>query len=126
MTPTRHLGRGLVRLRGARGWKQRELAEAAGVTKAMLSNWERGHTLPRLESLEKVLVALGADLRALQAAMEAVASEGEERRALPPEPPPADAPRPEAAQLLAQASLLLSGLAELVHQAAEQGRGPLR
>jgi transcriptional regulator with XRE-family HTH domain len=42
--------------------KQREVAQAAGVTQAMLCSYEQGKRTPSLASLEKILDTLGADL----------------------------------------------------------------
>jgi transcriptional regulator with XRE-family HTH domain len=109
----------LARLRGIRGLKQCELAAASGVTKAMLSSWENSHSLPRLESLERVLNALGSDLRALESAMEVVASEERARQAPTPPLRPAGAAEAGPEALLAQASWVLSRLAEVLRHAGE-------
>lgn len=42
--------------------KQREVAQSAGVTQAMLCSYEQGKRTPSLASLEKILDTLGADL----------------------------------------------------------------
>jgi transcriptional regulator with XRE-family HTH domain len=42
--------------------KQREVAQTAGVTQAMLCSYEQGKRTPSLASLEKILDTLGADL----------------------------------------------------------------
>jgi transcriptional regulator with XRE-family HTH domain len=110
----------LARLRGSRGLKQCELAAASGVTKAMLSSWENSHSLPRLESLERVLNALGSDLRALESAMEVVAREERTRQAPPPPLPPAEAAEAGPRALLIQASGLLAGIAEVLRHAGEE------
>lgn len=55
----RNLGRTLALHRDMRGMGLRETARQAGVGVSQLSKYENGHTLPRLESLEKVLTALG-------------------------------------------------------------------
>jgi transcriptional regulator with XRE-family HTH domain len=54
-----NLGRTLSLLRDLRGKSQAELARSAGVGKSQLSKYENGKELPRLDSLERVLVALG-------------------------------------------------------------------
>lgn len=66
------LGRALRWLREKAGLRQYETATAAGITKAMLSAYETGKQSPSLESLEKVLDALGSDLVALHRALDHV------------------------------------------------------
>lgn len=66
------LGKALRWLREKRGLRQYEVARAAGITKAMLSAYETGKQRPSLESLEKVLGALGADLADLARALDHV------------------------------------------------------
>ena len=66
------LGRALRWLREKAGLRQYETAQAAGITKAMLSAYETGKQSPSLESLEKVLGALGADLMDLTRALDHV------------------------------------------------------
>ncbi len=66
------LGKALRWLREKAGLRQYETATAAGITKAMLSAYETGKQRPSLESLEKVLDALGADLVALDRALDLV------------------------------------------------------
>lgn len=63
------LGRALRWLRDERGKRQFQVADAAGITKPMLSAYETGRQKPSLESLEKILDALGADLSDLHAAL---------------------------------------------------------
>jgi transcriptional regulator with XRE-family HTH domain len=53
------VGAALRRLRQERGARQCLLAEKAGITKAMLSNYERGRRCPALPTLVKILQALG-------------------------------------------------------------------
>lgn len=59
-----------LRLRSRR--KQREVADAAGITQAMLSSYEKGHRIPSLLSLERILGALNAGLPELYDALEVV------------------------------------------------------
>lgn len=80
------LGDALRRLREKRGQRQYQLAEEAGITKAMLSAYETGKQNPSLVTLEKILDALDADLGGLAEALDYV----NER---PREAPPAAAPR---------------------------------
>lgn len=70
-----HLGEALRWLRRKRGLKQRELAERCGVSKSMLSAFERGRHSPRLETLEKVLEGLGTDLETLARTLRQVRGE---------------------------------------------------
>ena len=48
------------------------MADAAGITKAMLSAYETGKQKPSLETLEKILVALDCDLNDLHNALQIV------------------------------------------------------
>jgi transcriptional regulator with XRE-family HTH domain len=54
-----NLGPALARLRGHRGQSQDAVARAAGIGKSQLSKYESGKELPKMESLERVLAALG-------------------------------------------------------------------
>lgn len=54
----RNVGKALSLLREIRGKSQANLAREAGIGKSQLSKYETGKELPKLESLEKVLVAL--------------------------------------------------------------------
>ena len=53
------LGPALRRLRLRRGLSQRELATRAGVTRPMISSYERGTNLPSLPTLDRLLGSLG-------------------------------------------------------------------
>ena len=55
------LGRTLRDLREAAGLTQAALARKAGVGKSQMSKYEQGKELPKLETLEKLLTALGTD-----------------------------------------------------------------
>jgi len=66
------LGKALRWLREKAGLRQYETAIEAGITKAMLSAYETGKQSPSLESLEKVLDALNADLVSLARALDHV------------------------------------------------------
>ena len=59
------LGRALRWLRDRQGKRQYQVADAAGITKAMLSAYETGKQKPSLDTLEKILVALECDLNDL-------------------------------------------------------------
>jgi len=66
------LGQAIRWLRDRRGRKQYEVAEAAGITKGMLSAYETGRQRPSLETLEKVLDTLGCDLNDLHNAIQII------------------------------------------------------
>jgi transcriptional regulator with XRE-family HTH domain len=68
-TPLAGIGQGLRRLRMQRGLRQYEAAEAAGVTKAMLSAYETGKRRPSLKTLDSLLTAMDADLGDLHRAL---------------------------------------------------------
>lgn len=57
---------------GAEPRKQLEIAARAGVTRGMLSSYERGHQEPTLKTLDRLLDALDADLVKLQWALRRV------------------------------------------------------
>ena len=52
------LGLALLLLRELRGLKQAEVAQRARVSKSRISRYEGGREFPKLESLERLLVAL--------------------------------------------------------------------
>jgi len=54
-----NLGKAISLLRLLRGKSQASLAHEAGIGNGQLSKYESGKELPRLDSLEKVLTALG-------------------------------------------------------------------
>ncbi|HEX3553460.1 MAG TPA: helix-turn-helix transcriptional regulator [Thermoanaerobaculia bacterium] len=66
------LGRALRWLRDRQGKRQYQVADAAGITKAMLSAYETGKQKPSLDTLEKILVALECDLNDLHNALQIV------------------------------------------------------
>jgi transcriptional regulator with XRE-family HTH domain len=57
----RNVGRALVRLRERTGKTQTAIARAANIGKSQLWKYESGYEMPKLESLERVLGALGTD-----------------------------------------------------------------
>lgn len=81
------LGKALRWLRAKQDKRQYQLAGEAGITKAMLSAYETGKQRPSLDTLEKVLEALGVGLAELHDALEIV----NERAAIPGRRPGADA-----------------------------------
>ena len=66
------LGQALRWLRDRQGKKQYQVAEAAGITKGMLSAYETGRQRPSLETLEKILDTLGCDLNDLHNAIQII------------------------------------------------------
>ena len=66
------LGKALRWIRDKRGQRQYQVAETAGITKAMLSAYETGKQKPSLETLEKLLGALASDLQDLHTALQVV------------------------------------------------------
>lgn len=66
------LGRALRWLRDRQGKRQYQVADAAGITKAMLSAYETGKQKPSLETLEKILSALECDLNDLHNSLQIV------------------------------------------------------
>src|SRR3954466_14712947 len=53
-----NVGRTLSLLRELRGQRQARVPREAGIGKSQLSKYENGKELPKLDSLEKVLIAL--------------------------------------------------------------------
>ena len=66
------LGKALRWLRDKQDKKQYEVADTAGVTKAMLSAYETGKQRPSIDTLEKILDALRVDLGDLYYALQTV------------------------------------------------------
>jgi HTH-type transcriptional repressor of puuD len=64
MSPSRQdFGRRIQSLRKRCGLSIRRAAELSGVTAGMISNIERGKNSPSIATLQKILAALGTDLR---------------------------------------------------------------
>jgi transcriptional regulator with XRE-family HTH domain len=66
-TLRQRLARNLRRLRGARGWTQPKLAEAAESSTKFISDLERAKANPRLDYLEDISDALSIDVTELLA-----------------------------------------------------------
>ena len=66
------LGRAIRWLRDRQNTRQYQVADAAGITKAMLSAYETGKQKPSLDTLEKILTALECDLNDLHKALQIV------------------------------------------------------
>jgi len=56
------LGRTVRALREQRGWSQTQLAAAAGMTQSAVARFEAGGTVPSLPVLDRLAVALDAEL----------------------------------------------------------------
>ena len=65
----RDLHKALRSLRLSRGKTQNDVAEAAGISRAMVSAYENGRKLPAIETLDKILDALDAGLPELNEAL---------------------------------------------------------
>lgn len=91
MAPFEPLGQALRYLRLRLHKKQYEIADAAGITRAMLCAYERGSREPSVTTLGKILEALGADLVTLHRAMAVIR---QDPSAEPGEPAPAQAGSP--------------------------------
>jgi transcriptional regulator with XRE-family HTH domain len=74
------LGRALRWLRERQVKRQYQVAEVAGITKAMLSAYETGKQKPSLDTLEKILDALICDLNDLHNALQIVNGRPERMR----------------------------------------------
>jgi transcriptional regulator with XRE-family HTH domain len=74
------LGRALRWLRERQLKRQYQVAEGAGITKAMLSAYETGKQKPSLDTLEKILDALVCDLNDLHNALQIVNGRPERMR----------------------------------------------
>jgi transcriptional regulator with XRE-family HTH domain len=72
--PYLSFGSALALLRKRTAKKQTEIAQAASLTKGMLSSYETGRQRPSLESLTKILEVLGADFHDLQDALDILAN----------------------------------------------------
>jgi transcriptional regulator with XRE-family HTH domain len=56
----RHLGLAIKVLRELKGISQAQLARTAGMGKSQISKYESGKELPKLDSLDKILLSLDA------------------------------------------------------------------
>ena len=64
----------LTILRVVRGWNQDDLARAAGVRNSAISDYERGKKLPELNTLQRLVDAMGYPLSALDRAQHFIAT----------------------------------------------------
>ena len=60
------LGSRIVIARRAKGWTSSRLAEEVGLSRQQLSRIEHGHSEPTAPTLERIRLALGADLDATE------------------------------------------------------------
>ena len=114
--PGAELGTVLAVLRIVRGWNQEELAQASGLRSGTISDYERGKMVPGLNTLQRLLGAMGYPLAALDQARAFVDSLRTAR--LPAEAPgitggPA-ALRREVEQVSAEAGRVVSRLTRLM------------
>jgi transcriptional regulator with XRE-family HTH domain len=85
-----NVGKAILLLREKQDKSQKHLAAEAGITGAMLSNYETGVKKPSLDSMGKILDALGLHLGKLDDALDVV--NDRELRARPEEAPRAGSP----------------------------------
>lgn len=113
-----NLGKALRWLRDCQGKKQYEVAESAGITKGMLCAYETGKQRPSLETLDKILRALGSDLLALHEALALVKGRYSGAYPLPPAGGSAvsDLPRDTAGEVLRGFHKLVRQLQEVLQQ----------
>jgi len=83
-----HLSKALRWFRVHRGLKQRDVAAAADLSPSMLSGYEKGTRVPSLDSLARLLNALGVSLARLEEVLHHMARDevSEAPRATPPRP----------------------------------------
>ena len=63
------LGKAIKWLREDAELRQNEIATRAGITKAMISSYESGRSVPTIATLDKILSAIGADIADLCSAL---------------------------------------------------------
>jgi transcriptional regulator with XRE-family HTH domain len=86
----RLIGLALRRLRKAAGFTLNQLSDASGSTPSTLSRYERGHQMPRLDTLRRIVAALDLTMADLYSAQQSVThlvggEAGEEDGTLPPD-----------------------------------------
>ncbi len=92
LTDSQAMGPALRLLRTRRGLRQYQVADKAGITKAMLSSYEIAGVKPSLQSLTSILSALETDLAEFQQAIDIITGrlnleelkEQEAQESLPP------------------------------------------
>lgn len=63
--PEKDLGTALAILRCARGWSPEDLEQASGIPSTSISDYERGHTVPGVKKVIRLVAAMGFPLAAL-------------------------------------------------------------
>jgi transcriptional regulator with XRE-family HTH domain len=86
----RLIGLALRRLRKAAGFTLHQLSDASGSTPSTLSRYERGHQMPRLDTLRRIVAALDLTMADLYSAQQSVThlvggEPGEKDGTLPPD-----------------------------------------
>jgi ribosome-binding protein aMBF1 (putative translation factor) len=61
LEPRMRVIRRVITARAERGWSQRQLAEAAGMTQPQVARFESGDTDPRLSTVQRLYAALDID-----------------------------------------------------------------
>lgn len=60
------VGESIRDLRTSKGLSIRELATASGCSSGAISRWESGKRIPTVESFNKIMAALGAELTVVE------------------------------------------------------------
>src|SRR6202040_2459266 len=63
--PREEIGTILSILRYARGWSQEELGRSSGIRSTSIADYERGHTVPTVKKVVRLVAAMGYPLAAL-------------------------------------------------------------
>jgi DNA-binding XRE family transcriptional regulator len=63
--PRDEIGIVLLIMRCVRGWSQEELARNSGIRSTSISSYERGHTVPVVKVIVRLVAAMGYPLAAL-------------------------------------------------------------
>ena len=57
-------GEQLRKLRDGKGWSQKDLADAIGVTQPAIAKWETGQQIPAFDTVQRLCKALGVRVTA--------------------------------------------------------------
>lgn len=76
------IGENIRIMREALGWSQERLADAVGVTRPCISQWESGFSAPRMGKVEKLAGVFGVPVSKLVGSSEAAIAEKDEQRLL--------------------------------------------
>lgn len=60
-----YVSKNIKKLRTGAGMNQEQLAELLGVTRQTVSNWERGVSMPDMDSLERIALVFGTSVESL-------------------------------------------------------------